>query len=63
MLLSKNDIGGLKRILAVAFRNGASPKKILTLLDQSIANVYAPHGGWSEHEYDIAFLVKSIGGP
>jgi hypothetical protein len=63
MLLAKHDIPGMRRLLAVAFRNGASTAAIITKLNLAIAGVYSPKGGWSEWEYDIAYLVKSIGGP
>jgi hypothetical protein len=63
MLLSKHDIPGLCRLITVALRNGASTQTLLSKLNQAIAGVYSPQGNWSQREHDIAFLVKSIGGP
>jgi hypothetical protein len=63
MLLSKHDVPGLHRLLTVALRNGASIRTVLAKLNQAIAGIYSPRDGWSEREYDIAYLVKSIGGP
>lgn len=63
MLLSKNDVVGLRRLLAVQLNNGASPQVILAQLERAITGVYAPRGGWTNREYDIAFIAKALGGP
>lgn len=32
------------------------------MLEKAISGVYQPHSGWSQREYDIAFLAKALGG-
>jgi hypothetical protein len=63
MLLSKNDIAGLRHLMAVSLHHGASAQTICTLLDCAIAGVYKPQGHFSARDLDITILVKSIGGP
>lgn len=63
MMLSKNKIAGVSRILAVAVRNGASAGAICDKLDRAILGTYAPQSGWTDREFAVAFLVKAIGGP
>ena len=63
MMLSSNDVAGLRRLLGAAHRRGASPTKICSLLERAIAGLYRPRGGFVKRDFDIAFLVKAIGGP
>jgi hypothetical protein len=63
MMLSGNQIAGVSRLLSVALRNGASPEAICDRLQQAISGAYRPHADWTDREFDIAFLVKSLGGP
>ena len=63
MLLSKNDIAGLRRVMAAALRRGASAHTICGLLDRAVSGLYSPRGGFSKRDLDISLLVKSIGGP
>jgi len=63
MLLSQKKIAGVARLLSVALRNGASARAIYDRLQGSITHTYAPKGNWTEHEFDVAFLIKALGGP
>ena len=63
MLLSSNDIAGVHRLLAVALWQGASAQTICGFLEQAISGLYHPRGGFSQHELDVSFLVKALGGP
>jgi hypothetical protein len=63
MLLSSNDVAGLRRLLAAALRRGASAQTICGLLERAISGLYRPRGGFTQHEFDVSFLVKSLGGP
>lgn len=63
MMLSLNDVAGLRRLLGAAHRKGASPAKICSLLERAITGLYRPRGGFSKRDLDIGFLVKAIGGP
>ena len=63
MLLSLNDVAGLRRLLAAALRRGANALTICGLLDRAISGLYSPQSGFTKCDLDIALLVKSIGGP
>lgn len=63
MLLAQNKIAGVSHLLAAALRNGASLETIGRRLQDAISGTYAPRASWSDREYDVAFLVKAIGGP
>ena len=63
MLLGTHDVPGLRRLLAVALRRGISAHGLVLRLEQAIQGIYKPRGGYSRRDYDIAFLVKAIGGP
>lgn len=63
MLISQHKIPGVSKILAVALQNGASAEALSMKLGKAIYGTYAPHSGWTDREFDVAFLVKAIGGP
>jgi len=63
MLLATNDVRSLRRIISVALRNGTSISALLTLMQRSIDGKYSPRGCFSERDYAIGFLAKSLGGP
>ncbi|THH18190.1 hypothetical protein EUX98_g8999 [Antrodiella citrinella] len=63
MLLSKHDVRGLRRLLTVSLKKGANPRTIVTQLERAIRGVYQPRGGFSTRELEVAYLIKSIGGP
>ena len=63
MLISQNKIAGVSRVLSVALRNGANAESICIKLHRAIDGTYSPLSGWSSREFDVAFLVKAIGGP
>lgn len=50
MLISSNEIAGLRQILAAALRRGAGAQKILELLERAIAGVYRPRGGFNTRD-------------
>ncbi|KDR69600.1 hypothetical protein GALMADRAFT_77244 [Galerina marginata CBS 339.88] len=62
MMLSQKKIAGVATILAVCLRNGDSPQAIHNKLEQAINGTYAPRSGWTNREYDIAFLAKALSG-
>jgi len=62
MLLSQQRIAGVATILAVSLFNGDSPQAIHNRLEQAINGAFAPRSGWTDREYDIAFLAKALSG-
>ena len=62
-MLASNDVKRLKCVLGVALRRGCSVSAIVMRIDQAINGLYTARGNYSEHELDITFLVKSLGGP
>ncbi|KAJ7362430.1 hypothetical protein DFH08DRAFT_799463 [Mycena albidolilacea] len=63
MLLSQNEIPGLRRLLTGLIKRGASPQMVLALLERAIQGLYRARGGFNKRELDISFLVKAMGGP
>ncbi|THH13601.1 hypothetical protein EW146_g6638 [Bondarzewia mesenterica] len=63
ILLSRNDIAGLRRLLTVVLRRGTSLQKVLNQLERAIAGIYSPRGHFSNRDLDVAFLAKALGGP
>ena len=63
MLLGKHDVPGLRHLIAAALRRGISAHHLVLHLQQAINGVYRPHSRFNERDFDIAFLVKAIGGP
>ena len=63
MLLSANDIVGVRRLLSVALRRGASAQTICEVLECAISDLYRPHGRFTQRKFDISFMVKSLGSP
>lgn len=63
MLLSTNEIAGLRRLLVASLRRGSSARSLITLLQRAIQGLYNPRVGFTDRELDISFLVKSLGGP
>ena len=47
----------------MALRQGASAQTICEVLERAISGLYRPHGRFTQREFDISFLVKSLGGP
>lgn len=62
MLLSQHKIGGVSRILATAFRNGAGIQAVYSKLQLAVMGAYRPRSGWTARELDVAFLIKAHGG-
>ncbi|KAI0066999.1 hypothetical protein BV25DRAFT_1897244 [Artomyces pyxidatus] len=62
-LIANNNIRGLHRLLAVSLRNGAGTNAIIRQIERSVDGLYSPRGGFSDREYAIAYLAKSLGGP
>ncbi|KAF8163984.1 hypothetical protein BJ912DRAFT_1097015 [Pholiota molesta] len=63
MLIANNEIVGLRRLTAAALRHGSTAETIANLIEKSLAGLYSPRSGFTERDFDIAFLVKAIGGP
>ncbi|KAJ6626472.1 hypothetical protein B0H10DRAFT_2185720 [Mycena sp. CBHHK59/15] len=63
MLLKTDDVPALWCILISALKRGASPQVIYSLLKRAIAGLFTAWGGFTDRDLDIAFLIKSIGGP
>ena len=62
-MLASNDVKRLKCVLGVALKRGCSVSAIVMRVEQAINGLYTARGDYSERELDIAFLVKSLGGP
>jgi len=62
-MLASNDVKRLKCVLGVALKRGCSVSAIVMRIEQAIDGLYTARGNYSERELDIAFLVKSLGGP
>ncbi|KAH6916539.1 hypothetical protein BKA70DRAFT_1502864, partial [Coprinopsis sp. MPI-PUGE-AT-0042] len=62
MLLAKNDIPGLRRLLAGGLKHGASPRVLVDLLERAVKGLRTAKG-FSERDYDIALIAKALGGP
>ena len=62
-MLASNDVKRLKCVLGVALKCGCSVSAIVMRVEQAINGLYTARGDYSERELDIAFLVKSLGGP
>lgn len=63
ILLSQNKIAGVSQLLAVALHSGESPEVIILCLQQAISGTNTSQSRWTDKDYDVAFLVKAIGGP
>ncbi|KAH9923817.1 uncharacterized protein B0H18DRAFT_934574 [Fomitopsis serialis] len=66
MLLATNDVKRLRELLAVALRNGSSPRYLFSQLQRAISGVYkarGPGGRFDKRDLEIAFLAKALGGP
>ncbi|KAF8159729.1 hypothetical protein B0H34DRAFT_674036 [Crassisporium funariophilum] len=63
MLIGSNEVEGLRRLIAASLWRGTSPAVIVLLIEQSLAGLYSPSGGFSKRNLDITLLVKSMGGP
>jgi hypothetical protein len=62
-ILSTRDVSGLRRLMAAAVKRGLDAHGIIKLIECSLEGKYHPQGGFSQRDLDIAFIVKSIGGP
>ena len=62
-MLSQNKIPAVSRLLSVALRKGSKAELICDKLQQAISGTYRPQSDWTSREYDIAFLIKALGGP
>ncbi|KAH6906287.1 hypothetical protein BKA70DRAFT_1497860 [Coprinopsis sp. MPI-PUGE-AT-0042] len=62
MLLAKNDIPGLRRLLAGGLKRGASPRVLVDLLERAVKGLRTAKG-FSERDYDITLIAKALGGP
>ncbi|KAF8884804.1 hypothetical protein BD779DRAFT_1673946 [Infundibulicybe gibba] len=63
ILLSTNNIPGLRRLVTSALKNGASLQVLVRRLEGAAMGTYSAYGKWSQRELDIAFLAKALGGP
>lgn len=62
MLLSKNDIPGLRRLITAALKREASPRVVMDLLERAVPE-FRTAKGFSERDLDIALIAKALGGP
>jgi len=53
----------VRRLLSVALRRGASAQTICGVLEHAISDLCRPRGHFTQRDFDISFLVKSLGGP
>ena len=63
LLLAQNKIAGVSRIISIALRKGSNVITICARLQAAINGTYSPSSGWTQHDFDVAFLVKALGGP
>ncbi|KAJ3525352.1 hypothetical protein NMY22_g10613 [Coprinellus aureogranulatus] len=63
MKLASQDIPGASRVLEVSLKRSESANEIMRKLEGAITGAFLPHGNWTEREFDIAYLVKALGGP
>lgn len=63
MLLATHNVQRLRRLLTVSLRRGASPRAIISRIEDSLDRLYRPRGGFDGRELDVAFLAKALGGP
>lgn len=63
MLIAKQDIPGLRRLVAVMLKQGQSSIAILNRLTSAIQGKKLARSGFNQRDYDKAFLVKALGGP
>ncbi|KAK1234793.1 hypothetical protein PQX77_001996, partial [Marasmius sp. AFHP31] len=62
ILLAKNDVSALRRLLSVALKHGASPHMVLRRLEDALNGLYRVRGGFDQQDLDKAFLAKALGG-
>lgn len=62
VLMSKNDIPGVRRVLERALERGESPHVVLSKLQDALSGLHKARR-WSEKEKDLALLVLRLGGP
>jgi hypothetical protein len=61
--ISSRDIAGLRRLIAAALKRNASPQRILDMLQDAAAGLSRVRSGFNKRDLDLAFIVKSLGGP
>jgi hypothetical protein len=63
MLIGSHNFRGIRRLTNLAICRGASPKKIIEMLERAIDKGFQARGGFSQRDYDLAFMIKALGGP
>ena len=63
MHFSSNDVGDLCCWLAASLWKGANAWTICGFLESAISGLYCPQGGFTQHDFDVSFLVKALGSP
>ena len=61
-MIASHDVKRLKCVIGVALRRGCSIPTIIMHIEQAISGLYQARGNYSEHELEIGFLAKSLGG-
>ena len=59
--LADHDVGGVRRLMGQARRDGLSMNAILHRLEQAVGGTYKAKG-YSEDEFDLAILAMRLGG-
>ncbi|KAL1749281.1 hypothetical protein HDZ31DRAFT_28139 [Schizophyllum fasciatum] len=62
-LIGSNDVKALRRLVNAALRRGVSARALAERIENSINLLYTPSGGFSELDFDKAYMVKALGGP
>lgn len=63
MKLASQDIPGASRILEKSLKRSESADVVMRKLEGAITGTFRPHGNWTDKEFDVAYLVKALGGP
>ncbi|KAF8868848.1 hypothetical protein CPB85DRAFT_1447627 [Mucidula mucida] len=62
MLLSQNDVPALRRLVAASLKRSGSSSTLLNTIQRCLTSNYRPRSGFTQRDFDKAFLSKSYGG-
>jgi hypothetical protein len=63
LLFSSHDFPGARRLLESILSRTQNPETVHEMLLSAASGTFAPRGRFSQRDIDMAFLVKSLGGP
>ncbi|KAF9021980.1 hypothetical protein BDZ89DRAFT_1163453 [Hymenopellis radicata] len=62
MLLSKNDVPGLRRLVSASLKRSGSASTLLNTIQRCLTSRYRVRSGFTQRDFDKAFLGKAYGG-